>query len=273
MFSNWLRNRIQLNARNNAIRRENEIKQLNARNYAIKQEQEINQLNGQIDNLNNQLNSIRWRISQLMNQLANETINTDAAYAEDNVWRRKIDDLKRQIAAEEAKIPPLEAEIKTLAAEQRLLNGILKQTDDNHRTEIETFTGLSYLLTDETYKNDKTHLAYYNDVNFQNQTLSNTINDLRNKSTTYDRKVATENNNNAIYGFYSKWLLYVYYAILIMLLYFAYAKQYFPNKYMFATVAILLGTYPFYILRIEQIISSTFAYIWALIRGEPYIEQ
>ena len=246
---------------------------LNARITAIKQEGEIKRLNGQINNLNNQLNSIRWRISQLMNQLANETINKDAAYAEDNVWRRKIDDLKRQIATEEAKIPPLEDAIQKLAAEQRFLDGILKQTDDNHRTNIETFTGLSYLLTDETYKNDKTHLAYYNGVNLQNKTLSNTITDLQTKSTTYDKKTATENNNNAIYGFYSKWLFYIYYATLILLLYFAYAKQYFPNKYMFATVAILLGTYPFYILRIEEIISSTFAYIWALIRGEPYVEQ
>jgi len=273
MYSSWLRNRMQLNARNNAIMKENAIKQLNARNNAIRQEGEINRLNGQINDLNNQLNSIRWRISQLMNELANETINKDAAYAEDNVWRRKIDELKRQIAAEEAKIPLLEAEINKLAAEQRFLNGILKQTDDNHQTNIETFTGLSYLLTDETYKNDKTHLAYYNDVNFQNQTLSNTITDMQTKSTTYHRKAATENNNNAIYGLYSQLLLYIYYVILIMLLYFAYAKQYFPNKYMFAAVAILLGTYPFYILRIEQIISSTFAYIWALVRGEPYIEQ
>ena len=246
---------------------------LNARINAIRQEGQIKQLKGQINNLNNQLNSIKLRISQLMNQLANETINKDAAYADDNVWRLKIDDLKRQITAEEAKIPPLEDAIKKLAEEQRFLDGILKQTDDNHRTNIETFTGLSYLLTDETYKNDKTHLAYYNGVNFQNQTLSNTITDLQTKSTTYDRKTATENNNNAIYGFYGQWLLYVYYAILIMLLYFAYAKQYFPNKYMFATFAILLGAYPFYISFIKQIIYSTFAYIWALIRGEPYIEQ
>jgi hypothetical protein len=246
---------------------------LNARLNAIKQDGEINRLNGQINNLNNQLNSVRWRISQLRNQLAIQTINKDAAYKEDNVWRRKIDDLKRQIATEEAKIPALEEAIKKLAAEQRLLDGILKQTDDNHRTEIETFTGLSYLLTDETYKNDKTHLAYYNDINFQNQTLSNTITELQTKSTTYDRKTATENSNKAVYGFYSQWLLYIYYAILIMLLYFAYAKQYFPNKYMYAAVAILLGTYPFYILRIEQVIYSTFAYIWALVRGEPYIEQ
>lgn len=247
--------------------------QLNARINAIKQEQEINQLNRRITNLNNQVNSIRLRILQLRKQLANETINKDIAYKEDTLWRLKIDELKRQIAIEEAKIPALEAEIKKLAAEQRILDEILKQTDDNHRTNIETFTGLSYLLTDETYKNDKTHLAYYTDVNFQNQTLSNTITDLQTKSTTYDRKTATENNNNAIYGFYSQWLFYIYYAILILLLYFAYAKQYFPNKYMFATVAILLGTYPFYILRIEQIISSRFAYIWALMRGEPYTEQ
>lgn len=247
--------------------------QLNARLNAIKQEGEIKQLNGQITNRNNQLNSIRLRISQLRKQLANETINKDIAYKKDNVWRRKIDKLKGQIAAEEAKIPPLEDAIKKLAAEQKVLDGILKQTDDNHRTYIETFTGLSYLLTDETYKNDKTHLSYYNDVNFQNQTLSNTITDLQTKSTTYDRKTETEYNNQAMYGFYSKWLLYIYYAILIILLYFAYAKQYFPNKYLFATVAILLGTYPFYILRIEQIIYSTFAYIWALMRGEPYTEQ
>jgi len=246
---------------------------LNARNKALSQQGEINRLNGQITNLNNQLNSIRWRISQLRNQLANETINKDAAYTEDTVWRLKIDDLKRQIAAEEAKIPALEEAIKKLAAEQRLLDGILKQTDDNHRTEIETFTGLSYLLTDETYKNDKTHLAYYNDINFQNQTLSNTITDLQTKSTTYDRKAAAENSNKAMYGFYSQWLLYIYYVILIILLYFAYMKQYFPNKYMYATVAILLGTYPFYILRIQQIIYSTFAYVWALMRGEPYTEQ
>jgi len=247
--------------------------QLNARLNAIRQEGEIKQLKGQINNLNNQVNSIRWRISQLRNQLAKETINKDAAYKEDTVWRLKIDELKRQIAAEEAKIPPLEDAIKKLAAEQRLLDGILKQTDDNHRTEIETFTGLSYLLTDETYKNDKTHLSYYNDVNFQNQTLSNTITDLQTKSTTYDRKTATENNNKAIYGFYSQLLLYIYYAILIILLYFAYTKQFFPNKYMYVAVAILLGTYPFYILRIEQIIYSTFAYTWALMRGEPYTEQ
>ena len=247
--------------------------QLNARLNAIKQEGEIKKLNGQINNLNNQLNSTRWRISQLRNQLANETINKDVAYKEDALWRRKIDKLKGQIATEEAKIPALEDAIKKLAAEQRFLDGILKQTDDNHRTNIETFTGLSYLLTDETYKNDKTHLAYYTNVNFQNQTLSNTITDMQTKSTTYNQKAATENNNNAMYGFYSTWLFYIYYAILIMLLYFAYAKQYFPNKYMFATVAILLAAYPFYILRIEQITYSTFAYIWALMRGEPYAEQ
>jgi hypothetical protein len=239
----------------------------------FKQQGEINRLNVIISRGNNQLNSIRWRISQLRKQLANETINTDAAYKEDNVWRRKIDDLKLKIAAEEAKIPLLEAEINKLAAEQKRLDGILTLTNDKHRIDIETFTGLSYLLTDETYKNDKTHVAYYNDIQFQNKTLSNTINDLRNKSTTYDRKIATENNNKAMYGFYSQWLFYIYYALLIMLLYFGYTKQYFPNKYMYVAVAILLGAYPFYILRIEQIIYITVAYIWALMRGEPYTEQ
>ena len=239
----------------------------------IKKQGEINRLNALISRANNQINSVRWQIASLNKQLANEMINKDAAYREDMVWRRKIDDLKAKIATEEAKIPALEAEIKKQQAEQKRLAGILSLTDDSHRTDIETFTGLSYLLTDETYKNDKTHVAYYNDIQFQNQTLSNTITDLRSKSTTYDRKTANEYNNQAMYGFYSTWLLYIYYAILILLLYFAYTKQYFPNKYMFATVAILLGTYPFYILRIEQIISSTFAYIWALMRGEPYAEQ
>jgi hypothetical protein len=239
----------------------------------INQQREINQLNAAIGRGNNQINSIRWRIASLNKQLANEMLYKDAAYTEDTVWRRKIDDLKLKIATEEAKIPLLEDEIKKQQAEQKRLAGILSLTDDNHRTDIEAFTGLSYLLTDETYKNDKTHVSYYNDIHFQNQTLSNTITDLQTKSTTYHRKAATENNNQAIYGVYSKWLLYVYYAILILLLYFAYAKQYFPNKYMFATLAILLGTYPFYILRIEQIIYSTFAYIWALMRGEPYAEQ
>ena len=246
---------------------------LNVRIKSIQQDREIQSLNGQITNRNNQLNSIRSRILQLRKQLANETINKDIAYKEDNVWRGKIDELKRQIATEEAKMPALEDEIKKLAVEQKRLDGILKLTNDKHQMDIETFTGLSYLLTDETYKNDKTHLAYYTDVNFQNQTLSNTITDMQSKSTTYHQKAATENNNNAKYGFYSMWLFYIYYAILIMLLYFSYSKQYFPNKYMFATVAILLGTYPFYILRIEQIISSTFAYIWALMRGKPYTEQ
>jgi hypothetical protein len=239
----------------------------------IKQQREITQLNAAISRTNNQINSIRWQIASLNKQLANEMLNKDAAYREDTLWRRKIDDLKRQIATEEAKIPLLEDEIKKQQAEQKRLAGILSLTDDNHRADIETFTGLSYLLTDETYKNDKTHVAYYNDIHFQNQTLSNTITDLQSKSTTYDRKTATENSNKAIYGFYSQWLFYIYYVILALLLYFAYAKQYFPNKYMFAAVAILLGTYPFYILRIEKIISSTFAYIWALVRGEPYIEQ
>ena len=239
----------------------------------IKQQREINLLNGAISRGNNQINSVRWQIASLNKQLANEMLNKDAAYREDTVWRRKIDDLKAKIATEEAKIPILEAEIKKQQAEQKRLAGILSLTDESHRADIETFTGLSYLLTDETYKNDKTHVAYYNDIQFQNQTLSNTITDLQSKSTTYDRKTANENNNKAMYGFYSMWLFYIYYAILALLLYFAYAKQYFPNKYMFATVAILLGTYPFYILRIEQIISSTFAYIWALMRGEPYTKQ
>jgi hypothetical protein len=239
----------------------------------IKQQGNINQLNAAISRGNNQINSIRWRIATLNQQLANEMLNKDAAYNENTVWRRKIDDLKLKIAAEEAKMPVLEAEIKKQQAEQKRLAGILSLTDDNHRTDIEAFTGLSYLLTDETYKNDKTHVAYYNDIHFQNQTLSNTITDLQSKSTTYERKTANEYNNKAMYGFYSQWLLYIYYAILVLLLYFAYTKQYFSNKYMYAAVAILFGAYPFYILRIEKIISSTFAYIWALMRGEPYIEQ
>lgn len=239
----------------------------------IKQQGEINRLNAQISRANNQINSVRWQIASLNKQLTNEMLNTDAAYKEDTVWRRKIDDLKAKIATEEAKIPILEAEIKKQQAEQKRLAGILGLTDDSHRTDIETFTGLSYLLTDETYKNDKTHVAYYNDIQFQNKTLSNTITDQQSKSTTYHRKTANENSNTAMYGFYSHWLFYIYYAILIILLYFAYAKQYFSNKYMYATVAILLGAYPFYILRIEQIIYRTFVYIWALMRGEPYAEQ
>lgn len=239
----------------------------------IKQQREINQLNALIGRANSQINSIRWQIASLNKQLTKEMLNKDAAYREDTVWRRKIDDLKLKIATEEAKIPVLEAEIKKQQAEQKRLAGILSLTDDSHRTDIETFTGLSYLLTDETYKNNKTHVAYYNDIQFQNKTLSNTITDLQSKSTTYNQKTANENNNKATYGFYSKWLFYIYYVILILILYFAYTKQYFPNKYMYASVAILLGAYPFYILRIEQIISSTFAYIWALMRGEPYAEQ
>jgi hypothetical protein len=239
----------------------------------IKQQREINGLNAAISQGNNRLNSIRWNIASLNKQLANATTDKDSAYKTDVVWQLKIDDLKLKIATEEAKIPKLVDEIKTQDAEQQRLAGILSLTDDSHRKDIETFTGLSYLLTDETYKNDKTHTAYYNDIHFQNQTLSNTINDLQSKSTTYDRKTENENNNNAIYGFYSDGLFYIYYMILLILLYFAYAKQYFPNKYMFATVAILLGAYPFYISFIKQIIYSTFAYIWALMRGEPYIEQ
>ena len=239
----------------------------------FKQQREITQLNGRIANLNNQINSIRWRISNLNKQLANETLHKDSAYTENTIWQRKIDDLKRKIAIEEAKIPALEDEIKKQEIEQKRLAGILSLTDDNHRSDIEAFTGLSYLLTDETYKNDKTHVAYYKDIQFQNKTLSNTITDLQSKSTTYNRKTANENNNKAMYGFYSQWLFYIYYVVLVILLYFAYTKQYFPNKYIYVTVAILLGTYQFYILRIEEIISSTFAYIWALMRGEPYAEQ
>lgn len=239
----------------------------------IKQQREINLLNGAIIRADNQINSVRWQIASLNKQLANEMINTDSAYREDTAWRSKIDDLKAKIATEEAKMPVLEDEIKKQQTEQKRLVGILGLTDDSHRTDIETFTGLSYLLTDETYKNDKTHTAYYNDIQFQNQTLSNTIINLQSKSTTYDRKTANEYNNQAMYGYYSVWLFYIYYVILLILISLAYTKQYFPNKYMFATVAILLGTYPFYILRIEQIISSTFAYIWALMRGEPYSEQ
>ena len=239
----------------------------------IKQQREINQLNSLISRANNQINSVRWQIASLNKQLANEMINKDAAYREDTAWRRKIDDLKAKIATEEAKMPVLEDEIKKQQTEQKRLAGILTMTDDSHRTDIETFTGLSYLLTDETYKNDKTHTAYYNDIHFQNQTLSNTITDLQSKSTTYDRKTENEYNNQAMSRFYNDGLFYIYYIILLILLYFAYAKQYFPNKYMFAAVAILLGAYPFYISFIKQIIYSTFAYIWALTRGEPYEEQ
>ena len=64
-------------------------------------------------------------------------LNKDAAYREDTVWRRKIDDLKAKIATEEAKMPVLEDEIKKQQAEQKRLAGILGLTDDSHRTDIQ----------------------------------------------------------------------------------------------------------------------------------------
>jgi chromosome segregation ATPase len=239
----------------------------------IKQQREINNLNSQINNKNAQIYQIRQRIAGLNRQLASETSQMSSAYSTKEVWRRKIEQLIQEIKTEEAKIPILNAELDKENAELKRQKDILAMGDEDHRVEIETFNGLNYILTDETDKNIKVNQEYYHDIQSQNATLLSTVNNLKITSTTYDKKATNENNKASVYEEWSKVLLYLYYIILIILLYLIYSKDYIPNIYVFVVVAVLLGTYPMYILKLEQGLYASIAYIWALIHGKPVVKQ
>lgn len=226
----------------------------------------IGQTNGQIVATNN-------RITSLKQQLINEKIYRTNAYNDKEEWRRKVEDLNRQIREEKAKIPPLEKELKALEAELNELKAQLGKDDNAHRELNQTVRTLSKKSNAKMIQNIDMNTTYYNDIREQNKTLYNTLIDVKNELTTYDQKTINEVNNESTYEMMRKGLLYLYYILSIILFYYLYSKQYVANKYVFILLIALVILYPYYILNVEKYIYSTFAFLWALIKGIPYTNE
>lgn len=226
----------------------------------------INQTNGAIYTTNN-------RIASLKQQLNNEKIHRTNAYNTKEEKRRKVEDLKWQIREEEAKIPPLEKELAALRDELKKLKIELAMNNDAHRKLNQTVRTLSKESNAKMIQNIDMNTTYYNDIRKQNKTLYNTLLDVKNELTTYDQKTINEVNNESTYEMMRKGLLYLYYILSIILFYYLYSKQYVANKYVFVFLIALVILYPYYILNVEKYIYSTFAFIWALIKGIPYTNE
>lgn len=238
-----------------------------------KQTRRIRELDRYISQKYGQINSARQRIASLNQQLDVALRQKDVTYAAKEVSSGKINILKKNIAAEEAKIPPLKAEYNQLVQEQAEVNTALGASNEEGQAANEHNVNSKEELTHTISENNNTRIAYYSDIQLQNKTLSQNIVELNSLSATYDAKTIIENNNATKYQFYVTGLMYLYYIALVALLYIIYSKLLITNKYILVAMAILLGAYPFYILTVEQIIYSTLAYTWALMRGEPYVEQ
>lgn len=237
------------------------------------QTRRIRELDRYISQKYGQINSARQRIMTLNQQLDVALRQKDVTYAAKEVSSGKINVLKKAIAAEEEKIPPLKVEYNQLVLELAEMNTALGASNEAAQAAIVRNEDTGEVLTSTTIENNNTRIAYYSDIQLQNKTLSQNIVELNSLSATYDAKTIIENNNATKYQFYVTGLMYLYYIALVALLYIIYSKLLITNKYILVAMAILLGAYPFYILTVEQIIYSTLAYTWALMRGEPYVEQ
>ena len=238
-----------------------------------KQTRRIRELDRYISQKYGQINSARQRIMTLNQQLAVALRQKGVTYAAKEVARGKINVLNKAIAAEEAKLPPLIAEYDRLVILLEELQAALGASNEAGQAAIVLNEDTGEVRTGTTIENNNTRIAYYSDIQLQNKTLSQNIVELNSLSATYDAKTIIENNNATKYQFYVTGLMYLYYIALVALLYIIYSKLLITNKYILVAMAILLGAYPFYILTVEQIIYSTLAYTWALMRGEPYVEQ
>lgn len=261
----------------------------------IRQQVAINRLNREIAIKNNQLNNIRGQISQLDQQLNNEIRLKDTANSENNELNRKIEILKGQIATEEAKIPILTTQLNNSEDKLKELGVIANMSTEEHQVaiegygnmgNIEGFNAMAYFNTSANIENQLVNSTLYNDIQSQNTLLSSAIGENRNIATTYDRKTLTENTNTDVYGVYNGILLITYYIFVLLLLYIAYSKSLLPstfvafrasmtftNTFFWSIIATLILAYPFYIRSLELMIYNTLRYTWALMRGEPYIED
>lgn len=239
----------------------------------IRQGEQINNLIYRINQTNGAIRTVTQRIESLKQQLSVETVKMNNAYNTKEEWRSKLDELKRLIREEEAKIPILVAERDALIRERDRLQVILNAGDKEHRTEITTGIKLSNTSNAKMIQNIEMNNTYYSDMQRQNKTLYNTIRNLKTDLTTYDKKTTTEANNTSSYEILHKGLLYVYYIAAIICIYLIYSKQYITNKYAFIFIIALIAFYPYYILNVEMYIYRTFAFLWALLKGIPYANE
>jgi len=237
------------------------------------QGKQIDNLKYKIEQTNGAIYTVNLRIDSLKEQLSVETVSKNNAYNTKEEWRSRLDELKRLIRVEEAKIPILVAERDELIRERDRLQVILNASDEDHRTEITTGIDLSNTSNAKMIQNIEMNNTYYSDMQRQNKTLYNTIRNLKTDLTTYDKKTTTEANNTSSYEILHKGLLYVYYIAAIICIYLIYSKQYITNKYAFIFIIALIAFYPYYILNVEMYIYRTFAFLWALLKGIPYSNE
>jgi chromosome segregation ATPase len=224
---------------------------------------QINQTNARIAAANN-------RIASLKQQLSSEKINRTNAYNTKEDWRQRVEELKRLISDETDKINQLKTDLEALQSELRRLQGLLNAANTNQRELSEAERLLITTSNAKIIQNIDTNNKYYSDIQRQNKTLYNTLIEIKSDLTTYDQKSINESNNISRYETMHNGLLYLYYISAIILFYFLYSKQYVANKYAFVLVIASIALYPYYILNVEKYIYSTFAFIWALIKGIPY---
>jgi len=133
-----------------------------------------------------------------------------------------------------------------------------------------TVSNRNTLTSEIIPKNTTTNITYYTDMQFQNDTLIDNIQEMQNEYTTNDQNTLATYTNTKNYAFVESILFIVYYLFVILFLYMAYSKQYINNKYVLVTIILSMCVYPFYILNIEKKMYETFVYLWALMKGIPY---
>lgn len=239
----------------------------------IRQGKQIGHLIYQINQKNGAIRTTNGRIASLKQQLSSETVNKTNAYNTKEAWRRRVEELNRLIGEEEKKIPPLKIDLDKLRKELAELIAILNADDNANRDLTDDVIKLSNTLNAKVIQNVDTNNTYYSDMQRQNKTLYNTLIDVRNELTTYDKKTINKANNISTYETMHTGLLYLYYILAVILFYFLYSKQYVTNKYAFVLVIASITLYPYYILNVEKYIYNTFAFIWALIKGIPYTNE
>jgi len=232
----------------------------------------------QIRNYHTYFNNVNAKIRQRRIDI----INWSRAYkiAKDNVktsYKNKEDSRKYLIVLNN-KITEAKAELVILLQKRDALQlkiddltEIIRLSETSQTEMNDTTVSNRNTLTSEIIpKNTTTNITYYTDMQFQNDTLIDNIQEMQNEYTTNDQNTLATYTNTKNYAFVESILFIVYYLFVILFLYMAYSKQYINNKYVLVTIILSMCVYPFYILNIEKKMYETFVYLWALMKGIPY---
>lgn len=230
---------------------------INRRNYY---QGLINQYNVHIMNWTREYNNARY--------------HANVAYRNKEEKRIYLVNLERKIRNGKQEVIRLTNKRDALQKKIDDLNGIINQsTEQQNEMNNNNNTKKDKLTTDTIPENTRTNLKYYNNMQMQNNALEGNIQELQDEYTTNDQQSLTTYKNTNYYGYIKSILFILYYVMILLFLYMAYSRQYIVNKKILFAIALVIGTYPFYILNVEMYIYESFVYLWALMRGRPYHKE